>query len=239
MSRIKVCLLACVLMLLSVSTFAVDGVTLISQATVNAAGGFPYTISQSGSYRLSSNLTVTTVGTSAIVINADNVVLDLNGFTVAGLAGSGPGNGIFGFGHQNITVKNGVVTGWNLGIRLIANGDVNALVEEVHASNNNFGISVGDGIVRRCTATGNSSVGITVTSGVVESNVSSSNLNGFLLGDGVTATGNSARLNTHVGLLAGQTVFGSNVFIGNGVDILFSTNSTSQNNNVCTGGGTC
>jgi hypothetical protein len=227
-------------MLLSVSTFAVDGVTLISQATVNAAGGFPYTISQSGSYKLSSNLTVTTPGTSAIVINADNVVLDLNGFTVARPAGSGFGNGIFGFGHQNITVKNGVVTGWNLGIRLIANGDVNALVEEVHASNNTFGISVGDGIVRRCTATGNSSDGISVTSGVVESNVSSNNVNGFHLGDGVTATGNSARNNTGFGLFVGQnTVFGSNVLIDNTRDVVFETNFTSQNNNVCTGGATC
>jgi hypothetical protein len=40
--------------------FGVDGVTLINQSTVIAAGGFPYTISRPGSYKLSGNLTVPT-----------------------------------------------------------------------------------------------------------------------------------------------------------------------------------
>jgi hypothetical protein len=34
---------------LPASAFAVDGVVLINQSTVMAAGGFPYVISQSGS----------------------------------------------------------------------------------------------------------------------------------------------------------------------------------------------
>ena len=42
--------------LLASSAFAVDGVVLINQSTVTAAGGFPYSITQSGSYRLSGNL---------------------------------------------------------------------------------------------------------------------------------------------------------------------------------------
>ena len=46
--------------------FAVDGTVLINQSTVTAAGGFPYKIMQSGSYRLSGNLFVPEADTTAI-----------------------------------------------------------------------------------------------------------------------------------------------------------------------------
>jgi hypothetical protein len=46
--------------------------------------GFPVTISQPGSYRLDSNLTVPDVNTTAILITANNVTLDLNGFSIIG-----------------------------------------------------------------------------------------------------------------------------------------------------------
>ena len=62
--------------------FAVDGVVLINQATVMAAGNFPYTISAAGSYKLSSNLNVPS-GVDGIKIAASNVTLDLNGFSIA------------------------------------------------------------------------------------------------------------------------------------------------------------
>jgi hypothetical protein len=63
--------------------FAVDGVILINQATVMAAGGFPYKITQPGSYKLSGNLVVTTAIAEAIVISSDDVTLDLNGFSIS------------------------------------------------------------------------------------------------------------------------------------------------------------
>ena len=73
------------------SLFAVDGVVLIDQNRALAgnvapgdAPGFPITISQAGSYRLSGNLTVTDPNTVAIQITADFVTLDLNGFSVIG-----------------------------------------------------------------------------------------------------------------------------------------------------------
>lgn len=75
--------------------FATNGVVDINQARALAGGitagdtpGFPITISQSGSYRLTSNLDVTGVAapltTSAIQITAPDVSLDLNGFSVIG-----------------------------------------------------------------------------------------------------------------------------------------------------------
>src|SRR5258707_1116396 len=80
----KTILFLLALALAPASLFAVDGQVLINQSTVNAAGGFPYTITQPGSYKLSGNLTVPNGNTTAIVIASDHVTLDLNGFSILG-----------------------------------------------------------------------------------------------------------------------------------------------------------
>src|SRR6266700_7689406 len=82
MRRMKLAGLAVVLV--APAVLAVDGVVLINQSTVMAAGGFPYTITQPGSYRLSGNLTVPDANTTAIQVMADNVTIDLNGFSIIG-----------------------------------------------------------------------------------------------------------------------------------------------------------
>jgi hypothetical protein len=69
------------LALIPACAFSTDGVVLINQSTVMAAGGFPYSIAQPGSYRLSGNLMVPS-GMSAIVISVSNVTVDLNGFSI-------------------------------------------------------------------------------------------------------------------------------------------------------------
>ena len=73
------------------SIIAADGVTLIDQRAAMAGkvtsgdtAGFPVTISQSGSYKLTGNLTVPDAMTTAIQITADDVMLDLNGFAIIG-----------------------------------------------------------------------------------------------------------------------------------------------------------
>src|SRR5580658_436683 len=66
--------------LLPAYVFATDGQTLIDQSIVTAAGGFPYKITAPGSYKLSGNLAASG---SVISITAENVTLDLNGFTLS------------------------------------------------------------------------------------------------------------------------------------------------------------
>src|SRR6266567_2659981 len=73
------------------AAYAVDGVVLINQSSALAgnvtpgdAPGFPVTISVAGSYRLSGNLTVPDANTTAIEITADDVTIDLNGFSIIG-----------------------------------------------------------------------------------------------------------------------------------------------------------
>ena len=63
---------------------AADGVTEINQALIEASGGFPYEITQPGSYLLTGNLTVPDADTTAIRVEATDVTLDLNGFAIIG-----------------------------------------------------------------------------------------------------------------------------------------------------------
>ena len=67
--------------LIPVGAFGVDGVVLINQSTVMTSGGFPYVISQPGSYKLYGNLVVD-AGKDGIEISASNAFLDLNGFDI-------------------------------------------------------------------------------------------------------------------------------------------------------------
>ena len=95
--------------------FAVDGQVLINQASVMAAGGFPYKITQPGSYKLSGNLLGSTNST-VIQILSSNVVLDLNGFNVRCSFTPASGFGLAScitdnFAHYSgITVRNGTIT---------------------------------------------------------------------------------------------------------------------------------
>jgi hypothetical protein len=87
--------------------------------------GFPITIDAPGSYRLVSNLTVTNTSqktgqpSHGIVIAANNVTLDLNGFRIeAGRVFHGitdEGKGLTG-----IVVRNGSISGFETGIELTA-----------------------------------------------------------------------------------------------------------------------
>src|ERR1700689_5095189 len=81
----------CALAAISSSLYAVDGVVLINQSNAAAgsitpgdAPGFPITISQSGSYKLSSDLIVPDANTTAIEITAKWVTIDMNGFSIIG-----------------------------------------------------------------------------------------------------------------------------------------------------------
>jgi hypothetical protein len=209
MTKIVVTLVALTLL---PCAFAVDGVVLINQSTVLAAGGFPYVISQPGSYKLSGNLTVPDANTTAIFINANNVSIDLNGFSILGptvctqsfpttCSPTGIGLGVDGGNSStrgaSVTVFNGSVHGiGGNGIFLFSGG---GHVENVHADQNGGkGIEVQTGIVRNSTATLNGSDGIY----------------GFL----ITVSGNTVYLNGGNGIKVGcpSSVVG-NTSVSNGL----------------------
>src|SRR5258708_38142882 len=170
----------CALAAISSSLYAVDGIVLIDQnralagnAPPGDAPGFPVTISQSGSYRLSGSLTVPDMNTTAIQITADNVTLDLNGFSITGpvvctnhpTTCPAPGKGIGvqaggdqTFGPRGVRVLNGSVRGMGqTGILMTGDG---SFVERVMADGNAGGGMVVAGTVIESAASQNGSFGI-------------------------------------------------------------------------------
>ena len=90
-SRVTAALSIVLLAGLASGVEAADDVQLIDQDLALAGGvtpgdlpGFPVEISRPGSYRLSGNLRVSVPGVHPIIIRADNVTIDLNGFTIQG-----------------------------------------------------------------------------------------------------------------------------------------------------------
>ncbi len=176
---------------------AVDGVIEINQARAVAGGvtagdepGFPVTISESGSYRLTSSLLVSSRATTVVRITAPRVTLDLNGFTIGACVGGGLcGIGSSGLGidtevggSEYVTVRNGIVTG--VGNHCVALGS-RARVESVRAVGcGQAGIIVGSSsLVADSIVTDNGSTGVYLSTGSLlrDSTVSNNGGNGVLL----------------------------------------------------------
>lgn len=137
------------------------------------SGGYPITLTESGSYILTSNLSTSDPNRTLISVAADNVQIDLNGFALIGPAScsgstvtcsnTGSGDGIDAGDDSNVTVVNGSVRGLgDVGIRVGAN----ARVEDVTVTGNgNAGISVigfgtSGGVFRRLSISLNGGAGI-------------------------------------------------------------------------------
>src|SRR5262249_46995510 len=81
----------------------------------------PYVVRAPGSYRLVATPLLRMAAGAAITIAADDVVLDLQGATLANTAG--PGNlafGVFAAGRKNVTVQHGALRGFFTGVSLRA-----------------------------------------------------------------------------------------------------------------------
>ncbi len=146
----------------------------------------PAVITVQGIHCFTGNLNTAMTSGNAIDIQTNNVVLDLNGFKLGGLA-AGPAtlaNGIHALDRQNITIKNGTVRGFFWGIALDVDDGASQghVVEDIRADQNtNVGIlALGSGIIVRnnqVVATG----GTTCCGGNVD-------------GTGIFATGDGTRV---------------------------------------------
>ena len=224
----------------STSAFAVDGVVLINQSTVAAAGAFPYRITQPGSYRLSGNLIVTTP-TVAIDIQSDNVTLDLNGFTINGPCTGPPATctGAFeGVSDQNtprknITLKNGVIRNFFDGVFLPASG---GMITDLQ-SNENVGsgiyipfpgISMGFPgaafIIVRCSANNNGLFGVVLGAGTISTSTANNNADGFIV-FGATVSDSIANGNADAGFTATTSALTHNIATNNGYGLFVNSSS--------------
>jgi len=112
----------------------------------------PATITTSGSYYLTTNLTCSGCGggTNGVTITADNVTVDLNGFEFNGVAGSG--TGVKGPSSQpNTCVRNGALRGWG-GNGVDLSQSVNSQIEGLRVDVSGDGVLVsGNSLVTGCT----------------------------------------------------------------------------------------
>jgi len=177
---------------LAVSAFAADGVIQINQARALAGGvvpadapGFPVLIDASGSYVLTSNLMVPDQLTDGILVTADRVTIDLNGFGIIGpvicnASGSNvlcspAGSGI-GVHAQQIAepasradrtvVRNGFISGMGgTGVVLREGGLVDSVLIE-HCADGGV-LAQDDSLVTRSRILLNEAYGLQAESGVV------------------------------------------------------------------------
>lgn len=185
---------------------------------------FLMVINEPGTYRLGANVVVADAHTTAIEINADDVTVDLNGFSIYGPGSCtqppvscslvGTGNGIHALGREKIVVKNGGVHGMgNVGIYLKSDS---GQVESVHVSGNgNGGIVMFGGRVRNSVIEHNGGDGIAGIDILLQESVVSDNQQ-----YGFKAYGDSS--------YAGSTFGGNN---NNGVQV--DAHAVSQNGNLC------
>ena len=199
----------------------------------------PYTITQSGSYYLAGNLTSTGNG---ITVNADDVTIDLMGYTLAG-PGSGTNYGIFMETRMNVEIKNGTIRDFGKhGICDVGNpnrGHKHRMISVRVIANGEKGIYLpGRGqLIKECTVAENGDDGIeagydsTLTGNKVHKNDDS----GIVVQNGNTLIGNNSAWNKgYAGIRAGLgcTLIGNNCFINKGHGIVAYDGCTVKNNSV-------
>jgi hypothetical protein len=203
--------------------FAGDGAKLLKQPAT-----FPISISQGGSYRLKSNITVPDANTTAIRITANDVTLDLNGFTISGPTScgghpltctpTGTGVGIDASGSENVTIVNGTVRGMGGNGVIVTDGRA----ERVTATNNGgSGLEFGAGVATGCTVrlNGVQGIGFGGTEGLVTGCRVEQNGSAGVAGNGA-AIGNIVSFNgqTEVGGVGGAGIeMNAGVIMGNTV----------------------
>ena len=191
------------------------------------AGDFPIVIDQPGSYYLGENINGE-AGKDGIHIRADNVTLDLNGFTLKGAEGKSSYNGITvpldptGVVY-NLSIFNGTIRDW--GAAGIGASDPNGEAYNAHLAdlslmnNGGPGVRVGSAsTITRVTALGNGQDGIEADEGtvVVDSQARSNEGAGVRLDNDALVTGVVSLWNGADGInVTGGQVFDS---VANGND---------------------
>lgn len=191
---------------------AVDGVVLINQSTITnglpncpTGGLFPIVICQSGSYRLSGNLTVPDANTTAIQVEALDVTIDLNGFAIQGPGTTGSGVGISG--AENTSVLNGTVRGMgSTGITLFAGRAYK--IQTIANGGDGIDGNIGS-LVSECNSRGNGGRGLRVVGTAINNSVSDNRGDGIVGGPGVI-TGNAVNGNSGNGIVAQDAVISGN-----------------------------
>ncbi|MFC1857041.1 right-handed parallel beta-helix repeat-containing protein [Thermodesulfobacteriota bacterium] len=196
----------------------------------------PFTISSSGSYYLTGDLNTTDKG---ITINADNVTIDLMGYSLIG-PGSGEEYGINFMEKSNIEIRNGTIRNFGragiyepstgsggkhrvIGVRVLSNGSYGGII-----------LASPGCLVKDCLVCDNQGNGI-VTYGystITGNNVSYNQQDGISVNNYNTVTGNNSFYNQGNGITAlqGSTITGNTTSRNQQCGILAGVGSTVMGN---------
>lgn len=163
----------------------------------------PYTISSSGFYYITKDLTVS--GSHGITVTADHVTLDLMGFSLIG-SGSGSYDGVYMCTKTNVEIRNGTVRNFGrYGITDISGfGKGHRIINIRVEGNGSFGVCLWgySHLVKGCTALENGYAGIDAGVGsTITGNTCYYNQNhGISASYCSTVTGNTCYKNTNHGI---------------------------------------
>lgn len=178
------------------SSFVGDGSGLsgVEKRTAISACG---TISTSGSYYVTENLTTT--GT-CITVTAQDVTIDLNGFALTG-DGSANHYGLYIYNVSNVEVRNGTVRGFSFGIATWFSGSATKSIRVLNVraiGNGIWGIQLmsANNLVRDCSAADNGSgIYANIGSVVINNTVYNNQGTGISAGHGSIVTNNAVDSN--------------------------------------------
>ncbi len=163
-----------------------------------------YVISSPGAYYLTENIQGVS-GKRGITVTADNVTIDLNGFSMTGVPDSKEGI-FFDTGTAGAVVKNGVIRSWGLTGLDGSNLKSGYFTQIISESNNGYGFNLGDNCtVIKCTARDNTQAGIKANDNyLIESCLARHNTGGagFILFSGGMISGCVAEQNGYEGIRA-------------------------------------
>lgn len=227
------------LMLAGSTALAGDGIREINASCAEGSGcfsgdspGLPVTITEAGSYRLTSNLPIANVDIDGIIVDASDVTLDLNGFAIHGPVvcdgtpavtscsptgnSSTDGRGITVLSQASAAIRDGVVRGMDLdGISCFNN--TTCLIESVRVESNGR-----DGLF----VTGS------LGTGQVKNSFALRNLEDGISGNPRLIAQTVVRGNGGNGMDIADTVLRASTAFGNGADGIECTNDCLLKGNV-------
>jgi hypothetical protein len=230
-----------IIVVLAVLFTALCAHKLAAQTQINQSGisSFPYVITKPGSYILTSNLTVPTVNTTAIFVEASNVQVNLNGYTITGpnvcsassccISVESFGVGIVGTATNTI-VENGFISGFEVGASINA-----GLVHDLTITGCDQGINGWGATIKQNAVTNSGGWGIADFYGVVNDNTVMNNYSGIFAYD-TSVANNSVTGSIEYGLYMGGGVASTNVLMNNNPDDYLYSNAVSTKTNACTTG---
>jgi hypothetical protein len=230
MKKIFLHLIFVLTVLCATSSFAQ---TLINQSNISS---FPYVISTPGSYKLSSNITVSSTGVDAFNIEATGVTLDLGGYTISGpmsctsssCTNTSSSIGIYAY-QGGATVQNGFIKGFNVCLE-----QSTGVAQNLNVLSCSYGIYANQVMVRANTASNCLNAGIYAFNSVVSDNGAFSNGGYGILAYQSSAINNSSLYNVVYGLYIDSGPYTGNTIFGNGTDVVAYGSAVSSKINSCT-----